>query len=34
MYNDTLVKAANGWRFKTRQTKMDTPAPPPAEQKQ
>ena len=35
MYNDTLVKTANGWRFKTRQTKMDTAAPPPAaEQKQ
>jgi hypothetical protein len=23
MYNDTLVKSASGWRFKTRQTKMD-----------
>jgi hypothetical protein len=23
MYNDTLVKTAGGWRFKTRQTKMD-----------
>lgn len=23
MYNDTLVKTADGWRFKTRQTKMD-----------
>jgi len=36
MYNDTLVKTAQGWRFKTRATKMDTPAPPPpaAEQKQ
>jgi hypothetical protein len=30
MYDDTLVKTANGWRFRTRQTKMDTPAPPPA----
>ena len=29
MYNDTLVKGASGWRFKTRQTKMDA-APPPA----
>lgn len=28
MYNDTLVKSASGWRFKTRQTKMDAaPAP-------
>lgn len=28
MYNDTLVKTAGGWRFKTRQTKMDAaPAP-------
>ena len=35
MYDDTLVKTASGWRFKTRQTKMDTAAPPPAaEQKQ
>ena len=25
MYNDTLVKTASGWRFKTRQTKMDEP---------
>jgi hypothetical protein len=25
MYNDTLVRTANGWRFKTRQTKMDAP---------
>ncbi|MGH6633313.1 MAG: nuclear transport factor 2 family protein [Sphingopyxis sp.] len=25
MYNDTLVKTATGWRFKTRQTKMDAP---------
>ena len=25
MYNDTLVKTASGWRFKTRQTKMDAP---------
>jgi len=25
MYNDTLVKTAGGWRFKTRQTKMDAP---------
>ena len=30
MYNDTLVKTANGWRFKTRQTKMDTPPAAPA----
>jgi hypothetical protein len=31
MYNDTLVKTAGGWRFKTRQTKMDAaPAPPAA----
>ena len=31
MYNDTLVKTAGGWRFKTRQTKMDAPpAAPPA----
>jgi hypothetical protein len=29
MYNDTLVKTAGGWRFKTRQTKMDA-APPAA----
>jgi hypothetical protein len=29
MYNDTLVKTANGWRFKTRATKMDA-APPAA----
>jgi hypothetical protein len=31
MYDDTLVKTASGWRFKTRQTKMDAapPAPPP-----
>jgi hypothetical protein len=35
MYNDTLMKTSHGWRFKTRQTKMDTAAPPPAaEQKQ
>ena len=34
MYNDTLVKTSHGWRFKTRQTKMDTPAPPATEQKQ
>lgn len=27
MYNDTLVKTANGWRFKSRATKMDTAAP-------
>ena len=27
MYTDTLVKTASGWRFKTRQTKMDTAAP-------
>jgi SnoaL-like domain len=25
MYTDTLVKTASGWRFKTRQTKMDAP---------
>ena len=30
MYNDTLVKTANGWRFKSRATKMDTAAPAPA----
>lgn len=29
MYDDTLVKTANGWRFKTRATKMDA-APPAA----
>lgn len=29
MYNDTLVKGASGWRFQTRQTKMDA-APPAA----
>jgi hypothetical protein len=34
MYSDTLVKTASGWRFKTRQTKMDPAAPAPAEQKQ
>jgi hypothetical protein len=28
MYNDTLVKTAGGWRFKTRATTMDA-APPP-----
>jgi hypothetical protein len=28
MYNDTLVKTANGWRFKSRATKMDAAAPP------
>jgi actinorhodin biosynthesis protein ActVIA len=33
MYNDTLVKTAGGWRFKTRQTKMDA-APAPAAPKQ
>jgi actinorhodin biosynthesis protein ActVIA len=27
MYSDTLVKTAAGWRFKSRQTKMDTAAP-------
>ena len=27
MYNDTLVKTANGWRFKSRATKMDAAAP-------
>ena len=26
-YNDTLVKTASGWRFKSRTTRMDTPAP-------
>ncbi|MGH8185605.1 MAG: nuclear transport factor 2 family protein [Steroidobacteraceae bacterium] len=31
MYNDTLVKTAEGWRFKTRQTKMDAIAGPPPE---
>jgi len=30
MYNDTLVKTATGWRFKTRATKMDAATPPPA----
>jgi hypothetical protein len=30
MYNDTLVKTAHGWRFKTRATKMDAAPPPPA----
>jgi hypothetical protein len=30
MYNDTLVKTANGWRFKTRATKIDAAPPPPA----
>ena len=30
MYNDTLVKTASGWRFKTRATKMDAAAPAPA----
>jgi hypothetical protein len=35
MYNDTLVKTAEGWRFKTRQTKMDAvAAPPPSPAKQ
>jgi hypothetical protein len=34
MYTDTLVKTASGWRFKTRQTKMDPAATAPAEQKQ
>jgi hypothetical protein len=29
MYNDTLVKTASGWRFKSRATKMDA-APPAA----
>jgi SnoaL-like domain len=27
MYSDTLVKTADGWRFKKRQVKGDTPAP-------
>jgi hypothetical protein len=31
MYNDTLVKTTAGWRFKTRQTKMDAVAGPPPE---
>ena len=30
MYNDTLVKTATGWRFKTRATKMDAAPPAPA----
>lgn len=30
MYNDTLVKSGDGWRFKTRQTTMDTAAAAPA----
>jgi hypothetical protein len=30
MYNDTLVKTASGWRFKSRATKMDAAPPPPA----
>jgi len=30
MYNDTLVKTATGWRFKSRATKMDTAAAAPA----
>jgi hypothetical protein len=34
MYNDTLVKTANGWRFKTRQTKMYTPPAAPTAPKQ
>jgi hypothetical protein len=34
MYNDTLVKTASGWRFKTRQTKMDAPPAAPAAPKQ
>ena len=29
MYDDTLIKTANGWRFKTRKTKIDA-APPAA----
>jgi 3-phenylpropionate/cinnamic acid dioxygenase small subunit len=29
-YSDTLVKTASGWRFKSRQTKMDSAAPPAA----
>jgi hypothetical protein len=33
MYNDTLVKTASGWRFKSRATKMDA-APPAAAPKQ
>ena len=34
MYNDTLVKTANGWRFKTRATKMDAAPPAAAAPKQ
>jgi hypothetical protein len=36
MYNDTLVKTASGWRFKSRATKMDAapPATPAAAPKQ
>ena len=36
MYNDTLVRTANGWRFKSRATKMDAapPAAPAAAPKQ
>ena len=34
MYNDTLVKTAGGWRFKTRQTKMDAAPAAPAAPKQ
>jgi hypothetical protein len=30
MYDDTLVKTASGWRFKTRATKMDAAPPAPA----
>jgi hypothetical protein len=30
MYNDTLVKTASGWRFKSRATKMDAAPPAPA----
>src|SRR5688572_4743883 len=34
MYNDTLVKTANGWRFKSRATKMDAAPAPAAAPKQ
>jgi len=33
-YSDTLVKTASGWRFKSRQTKMDSAAPAAAASKQ
>ena len=34
MYNDTLVKTATGWRFKTRATKLDAAPPAAAAPKQ